>query len=78
MRRFNRRALRIMRLLDLIHPAGLTGYELERITGVRSGSLYPILARLEAEGILIATKGEGEPTPVRYSRAIPIRSLSDA
>jgi DNA-binding PadR family transcriptional regulator len=38
------------------------GYELLRLTGLKSGSLYPILVRLEERGLLEATWENDAPT----------------
>ncbi len=46
------------------------GYELMRITGFRSGKLYPILARLETAGWLQREREDIDPSvarrPIRY------------
>ena len=41
-------------ILDLIehHPEGLTGYSLQMQSGLRSGTVYPILHRLTKQGLL--------------------------
>jgi PadR family transcriptional regulator, regulatory protein PadR len=52
----------------LAHPrAKHYGYDLMRITGLSSGTLYPILARLERKGWLESRWAES-PTPGRPSR----------
>jgi PadR family transcriptional regulator PadR len=37
------------------------GLELMRETGLKSGSLYPILARLRDHGLVVGTQEEGDP-----------------
>jgi PadR family transcriptional regulator, regulatory protein PadR len=36
------------------HADGLHGYDITRQAGVSAGTLYPLLARLEAQGLLTA------------------------
>lgn len=36
------------------HEDGLHGYDITRQAGVRPGTLYPMLARLEAQGLVTA------------------------
>jgi DNA-binding PadR family transcriptional regulator len=43
------------------------GYDLSTETGLKSGTLYPILMRLEAQGWL-ETRWEEQPTPGRPAR----------
>lgn len=66
--------LQVLRVLDALlqeSPAGRYGYELTAVTGVASGTLYPILARLESAGWLAseweASPEHGKP-PRRYYR----------
>jgi len=47
--------LQVLRVLDALLEGGddeRYGFELSKITGLKSGTLYPILARLEAAGWL--------------------------
>jgi DNA-binding PadR family transcriptional regulator len=48
-------------------PAWRYGYDLSKETGLRSGTLYPILMRLEAQGWL-ETRWEAAPMPGRPPR----------
>jgi DNA-binding PadR family transcriptional regulator len=41
-------------LLLAEHKDGLHGYDITRHAGVSAGTLYPMLARLEAQGLLTA------------------------
>ncbi len=51
-------------LLDA--PAGETyGFGLVKMTGLPSGSVYPILRRLEEEGLLVAREEPIDPTAKR-------------
>ncbi|MGQ2989667.1 MAG: PadR family transcriptional regulator [Brevundimonas sp.] len=57
------------------------GYDLCRRTGVRSGTLYPLLIRLEAQGFLEATWLEavsGRPPRHAYRLTSPGRALTRA
>lgn len=45
----------VLRLLDALLEGGAAdryGFELSKVTGLKSGTIYPILARLEAAGWL--------------------------
>jgi PadR family transcriptional regulator PadR len=46
------------------------GYELSKLTGLKSGTLYPLLMRLEAQGMLAsrwgAPRGPGRPPRHMY------------
>lgn len=59
--RLSRQTLGILEMLleDPTRPA--YGFELMTQVGVKSGTLYPILARLEREGLLRSEWEEGEP-----------------
>lgn len=45
--------LSILWVLEREHDKGMTGVELHTITGVSLGSIYPMLARLEDEGLVL-------------------------
>jgi PadR family transcriptional regulator PadR len=59
-------------LEDPGHPR--YGFELMRLTGLASGSLYPMLARLEEAGLLVGSKENidthVEGRPARYTYTI--------
>ncbi|KEF34147.1 MULTISPECIES: PadR family transcriptional regulator [Deinococcus] len=44
----------VLQTLLTAHPAPSYGYDLSRATGLKSGTLYPILQRLHAQGYLAA------------------------
>lgn len=49
-------------------PAWSHGYELCRLTGLKSGTLYPLLIRLEGQGYLAAEWQTAEPgRPPRHA-----------
>lgn len=49
-------------------PGWSHGYELCRLTGLKSGTLYPLLIRLESEGYLVAEWQPAEPgRPPRHA-----------
>ncbi len=47
-------ARRVLQALTDAGPAGRHGYDLCREAGIKSGTLYPLLMRLEAQGYLAA------------------------
>ena len=47
-------ARNVLAALLSAHGRWSHGYELARLAGVKSGTLYPLLIRLEAQGYLIA------------------------
>jgi PadR family transcriptional regulator, regulatory protein PadR len=47
---------------------GLYGLEIGRAAGVRSGSLYPILDRLEQAGLLVGEWEDADPRSTRRPR----------
>jgi PadR family transcriptional regulator, regulatory protein PadR len=65
-----RMTLQVLRVLDTLLDGGTDdryGFEISKITGLKSGTLYPILARLEGAGWL--TSGwEAEVQPGRPRR----------
>jgi PadR family transcriptional regulator PadR len=65
-RRHSRQTLAVLAELAADPTAGHYGYELARATGLASGTLYPILIRLEERGLLDARweLGEGRPRHV--------------
>jgi DNA-binding PadR family transcriptional regulator len=73
-------------LLELAREPALEryGYDLARSTGLASGTLYPILVRLEERGLLDARweLGEGRPrhvyrlTAAGLEAAQPVRGVS--
>ena len=52
-------------------PQSLHGYEIMQVTGIKPGTLYPMLARLEDQGVLTSqwqeTSIEGRPPRHMYS-----------
>ena len=65
--RFSRQTLAVLGAL-LDHPAEWRyGYDLSRQTGLKSGTLYPILMRL-SEGKWMETRWEDSPEPGRPPR----------
>lgn len=63
-RRAEQRRITVLRWL---HDQGESGgYELWRDTGIRLFRLYPLLARLEAQG-LVSRTWKGEPSRVLYA-----------
>lgn len=59
----------VVALLDDAGAQWSHGYELSRASGVKSGTLYPLLIRLEAQGLLVAEwQSAGEPgRPPRHA-----------
>ncbi len=59
----------LIALLDA--PESLHGYEIMQITGIKPGTLYPMLARLEDQAMLVSqwqeAKVEGRPPRHVYS-----------
>lgn len=65
-------------LLALVEaaPAWSHGYELCRQTGLKSGTLYPLLIRLESQGYLIAEWQAAEPgRPPRHAYRLTTEGL---
>jgi DNA-binding PadR family transcriptional regulator len=60
-RRPSRQTLLVLAALRDAAPDWTHGYELARVTGLASGSLYPILARLTARGLLESVWEEPAP-----------------
>lgn len=58
------------------------GYELIRMTGLKSGSLYPIIARLEDDGLIVSERETRSPRelgrPIRRYISIPPESIDRA
>jgi PadR family transcriptional regulator, regulatory protein PadR len=52
--RISSQTITVLHALQKGTPAWTHGYELSRITGLKSGTLYPILVRLHDEGWLEA------------------------
>ena len=52
-------------------PGGMHGYEIIKTAGIKPGTLYPMLARLEDQGLLMSqwepAAVEGRPPRHRYS-----------
>lgn len=69
-RRLSAQALRVLALLLQDPPAWRHGYDISRQTGLRSGTLYPILIRLADRGWLetrwAAPEREGRPARHTY------------
>lgn len=53
--------LKVFRALWEARPAELSGAEIARSTGLRSGTLYPILVRFERAGWLASRWEAGDP-----------------
>lgn len=70
--------LALMSLLDA--PQGLHGYEIMQMAGIKPGTLYPMLARLEDRGILVShwqeLGVEGRPPRHIYSLSAAGRILA--
>jgi DNA-binding PadR family transcriptional regulator len=61
-------------------PAWRYGYDLSRLTGIKSGTLYPILMRLEASGLLEA-QWESAPAagkPPRHMYRLSASGMTEA
>lgn len=56
-------------------PAGLHGYDISRATGIKAGTLYPMLIRLAEQGHLDAT---WQPAPENGRPPRHIYSLTEA
>lgn len=70
-----------MALLSLLDaPQGLYGYEIMQMTGIKPGTLYPMLARLEDQGILVShweeSSVQGRPPRHIYSLSAAGRILA--
>lgn len=59
----------VLQTLLATHPAPSYGYDLSKATGLKSGTLYPILQRLHAQGHLNA-EWEDSPHPGKPPRHI--------
>lgn len=57
----------VLRALLAAHPGPRYGYDLSRAAGLKSGTLYPILQRLHAQGCLRA-EWEDSPHPGKPPR----------
>ncbi len=66
--RLSERGLRVLRLLIEQPLAPRSGAEIAKETGVRSGTLYPLLARLEAAGWLVSEWEDIEPSEIGRPR----------
>jgi PadR family transcriptional regulator, regulatory protein PadR len=62
MRRPSAQTVLVLAALRDAAPEWRHGYELARATGLKSGSLYPILARLGARGLVESSWEEPAPT----------------
>ena len=62
-------ARRLLAVLAASGGAWRHGYDLCREAGIKSGTLYPLLIRLEAQGFLVAEWREAE-TPGRPPRHV--------
>ena len=65
--RFSRQTLSVLAALEADHTAWLHGYLIAKQTGLASGTLYPILIRLD-ERRLIEARWEDEQAPGRPRR----------
>src|SRR5262245_54188233 len=66
--RLSERGLRVLRMLVEQPSKGTSGAEIAKATGVSSGTLYPLLARLEAAGWLKSQWENVEPGAVGRPR----------
>jgi PadR family transcriptional regulator, regulatory protein PadR len=59
------------------HPAWTHGYDLSKVTGLKSGTLYPILRRLNEQELLEARWEESEHVgrPPRHSYQLSNKGL---
>lgn len=59
----------VLEALAAAHPRPSYGYDLSKATGLKSGTLYPILRRLHTQGYL-AAEWEDSPHPGKPPRHI--------
>jgi PadR family transcriptional regulator, regulatory protein PadR len=71
MRKTSDQTLHLLRVLVPLHPNTFIGYEVIALTGLKSGSVYPILTRLTRWGWL---KQEVQPNFVRGRRPVSVYS----
>jgi PadR family transcriptional regulator, regulatory protein PadR len=71
MRKTSDQTLHLLRVLLPLHPNTFIGYEVIALTGLKSGSVYPILTRLTRWGWL---KQEVQPNFVRRRRPVSVCS----
>lgn len=60
--------LKVLKVLMVCHKAGISGAEITRSTKLASGTLYPILFRLENAGWLDSDWEEVNPSVVKRPR----------
>lgn len=70
----------VLRALLTAHPAPCYGYDLSKATGLKSGSLYPILQRLERLDLLHASWQDSPHTgrPPRHLYSLTAAGLDAA
>jgi PadR family transcriptional regulator, regulatory protein PadR len=66
--RLSERGLRVLRFLIDQPRASLSGAEIAKATSTSSGTLYPLLARLEAAGWLMSRREDVDPREVGRPR----------
>ena len=78
----SRHARDLLAALSAAGPRWSHGYELTSLTGIRSGTLYPLLIRLEAQGYLEAEwqqpAASGRPPRHAYRLTAAGRRLAQA
>jgi PadR family transcriptional regulator PadR len=77
---FSAQTLSVLAALEADPAAWLHGYLLARQTGLRSGTLYPILIRLAERGLVEACWEDGEPAgrPRRHLYRLSSEGLATA
>jgi PadR family transcriptional regulator PadR len=81
----SRQALRVLNVVAETSVTGATGADVHRATGLPSGTIYPVLARLERDGLLKSWWEEVDPSEAgrprkRFYRAtaLGLQTLRDA
>jgi PadR family transcriptional regulator, regulatory protein PadR len=79
-RRFSPQALSVLAALSAAPAAWHHGYGIARETGLRSGTLYPILIRLADRGLVAARWEDGQPAgrPRRHQYQLTPEGLAAA
>jgi PadR family transcriptional regulator, regulatory protein PadR len=79
-RRFSPQALAVLAALSGAPAAWHHGYGIARETGLRSGTLYPILIRLADRGLVAARWEDGQPAgrPRRHQYQLTAAGLAAA
>jgi PadR family transcriptional regulator, regulatory protein PadR len=67
-RELSRQALRVLSVIAEMSVTGATGADVHRATRLPSGTIYPVLARLEKDGLLKSWWEEIDPSVVGRPR----------